>query len=425
MVSLWRFTSLCLLILWALVLAGCGGSGGGSAAAATKIAISPTSVVLPLKGQQPFTATLDGSGTVVWSVQGASAGSITSSGIYTAPSAVGTYQVTASVKENPSLSATATVKVSDGAVVSVTPAAPSVEAGDQIKLAATVIGGSGTVQWSVQSGGGTIAQDGTYTAPATPGTYTVTASLADRPNSATTVQVTVTPAVAVSITSPASAITMAPKSTFAFVANVTNAADTSVTWTASGGAIASDGTYTAPDTAGTYTITATSNQNSKRTATQTVNVVADPKVRLSIQGKGDVVLQLDTENAPNTSANMASLVLKGFYDGIKFHRYVADFVIQGGDPLTKTLPLTDPSIGTGGPGYTIPFENSPLKHLKYALGMARGSDLNSAGSQFYICLDDLPSLDGQYVVFGKTIEGQSIVDELRVGDVITKATLEP
>jgi len=97
------------------------------------------------------------------------------------------------------------------------------------------------------------------------------------------------------------------------------------------------------------------------------------------------------------------LTLSGFYDGLTFHRIVPNFVIQGGCPLGN---------GTGGPGYTIDFEEADTKHLRGSLGMARSQDPNSGGSQFYICLKDLPQLDGNYVVFGKVVNGMEAVDSI-------------
>ena len=86
------------------------------------------------------------------------------------------------------------------------------------------------------------------------------------------------------------------------------------------------------------------------------------------------------------------------------------FVIQGGDP--NTISLTRDVWGQGGPDYTIPPEFSDLKHTKYVVSMARGADINSAGSQFFIVLDDSPWLDGKYTIFGEVISGQNVVDEI-------------
>lgn len=134
--------------------------------------------------------------------------------------------------------------------------------------------------------------------------------------------------------------------------------------------------------------------------------------------KGKIVIELYPESAPKTVENFKKLISEKFYDGLTFHRYVEDFVIQGGDPKGD---------GTGGPGYTIPDEfNNPKQHphLKGTVAMARTEEPNSAGSQFYICLDKQPHLDGKYTTFGRVIEGMDVVMRLRKGDIIRKARLE-
>jgi peptidyl-prolyl cis-trans isomerase B (cyclophilin B) len=146
-------------------------------------------------------------------------------------------------------------------------------------------------------------------------------------------------------------------------------------------------------------------------------------VRMTIEGKGDLVIELDLKEAPKTSENFLNLVKEGFYDGIRFHRVVPRFVIQAGDPKSKTLPMGHPELGTGGSGKTIKFEPNNLKHKRGAIGMARAQDPDSASSQFYICLEDLPQLDGNYVIFGRVVEGIEIIDQVRVGDTILKAVV--
>ena len=119
---------------------------------------------------------------------------------------------------------------------------------------------------------------------------------------------------------------------------------------------------------------------------------------------GNIELELFWNKTPKHALNFLRLVHQGFYDGLIFHRVIPGFVVQGGDPKGD---------GTGDPGYSIPFEQADTKHLRGSLGMARGpQDLNSAGCQFYICLKDLPSLDGNYVVFGKTVKGMEAVDKI-------------
>lgn len=131
--------------------------------------------------------------------------------------------------------------------------------------------------------------------------------------------------------------------------------------------------------------------------------------------QGQIVIQLDEKNAPRTSANFKKLVKQGFYDGTYFHRVISNFMIQGGDPNTKNaLPADD---GQGGPGYTVPAEIK-LPHVRGAVATARlGDGQNptraSSGSQFFIDLADLKSLDqGGYTVFGHVISGMDAVDRI-------------
>ena len=137
--------------------------------------------------------------------------------------------------------------------------------------------------------------------------------------------------------------------------------------------------------------------------------MANPVVTFEMEN-GDVIkAELYPEIAPNTVNNFVSLVNKGFYDGLIFHRVISGFMIQGGCPK---------GTGTGGPGYTIEGEFSsngyenPLKHKRGVISMARSMDPNSAGSQFFIMHADAPHLDGQYAAFGKVVEGMEVVDEI-------------
>ncbi len=125
--------------------------------------------------------------------------------------------------------------------------------------------------------------------------------------------------------------------------------------------------------------------------------------------KGSLILEVYPKLMPVTVGNFEKLAGSGFYNGLIFHR-VEDWVIQGGDPL---------GTGCGGPGWTIPLEIAPaLKNKRGALAMARSSNPNSAGSQFYILKTDATWLDGQYAVFGKVIEGMDVVDQIEAGDKI-------
>ncbi|HKI69349.1 MAG TPA: peptidylprolyl isomerase [Verrucomicrobiae bacterium] len=124
--------------------------------------------------------------------------------------------------------------------------------------------------------------------------------------------------------------------------------------------------------------------------------------------------------APKTVANFKKLAREGFYNGTIFHRIVKGFMIQGGDPLTKD-PANEARYGTGGPGYTIDAEFSNRKHVRGVISMARSSDPNSAGSQFFICLAPAPFLDGKYTCFGKLIKGDDVLT--KIGD--TPVTMSP
>jgi cyclophilin family peptidyl-prolyl cis-trans isomerase len=126
---------------------------------------------------------------------------------------------------------------------------------------------------------------------------------------------------------------------------------------------------------------------------------------------GDIALEFFPDAAPKTVENFKKLASSGFYDGLVFHRIVPGFVIQGGDPNTKSV-SNKGRWGTGGPGWTVKAEFNKNKHSRGALSMARSQDPNSAGSQFFIVLKDSNFLDGQYTVFGKVTSGMDIVDKI-------------
>jgi dolichyl-diphosphooligosaccharide--protein glycosyltransferase len=136
---------------------------------------------------------------------------------------------------------------------------------------------------------------------------------------------------------------------------------------------------------------------------------------------GEIVIALNPNAAPETVENFVKLANSKFYDGTLFHRIVPGFVIQGGDPNTIDNPPG--TWGTGGPGYSIDAEISNLKHTKYVVSMARGQDINSAGSQFFIVLGDAPWLDGQYTIFGEVVRGKDVVD--RIGALQTNLNDQP
>ena len=137
--------------------------------------------------------------------------------------------------------------------------------------------------------------------------------------------------------------------------------------------------------------------------------MSNPIVTIEMEDGGVIRAELYPDVAPKTVENFVSLVQKGFYDGVIFHRVIPGFLIQGGDPT---------GTGMGGPGHTIPGEftangfKNDLKHTRGVLSMARTMDPNSAGSQFFIMHMDAPHLDGQYAAFGKVIEGIEVVDSI-------------
>jgi cyclophilin family peptidyl-prolyl cis-trans isomerase len=126
---------------------------------------------------------------------------------------------------------------------------------------------------------------------------------------------------------------------------------------------------------------------------------------------GDISVEFFPDAAPKTVENFKKLAGSGFYDGLLFHRIVPGFVIQGGDPNTKSI-SNKGRWGTGGPGWTVKAEFNKNKHSRGALSMARSQDPNSAGSQFFIVLKDSNFLDGQYTVFGSVNSGMDIVDKI-------------
>jgi len=136
--------------------------------------------------------------------------------------------------------------------------------------------------------------------------------------------------------------------------------------------------------------------------------------------RGNIVIELYPSVAPKTVANFEKLSKDGFFNNLTFHRVEPGFVVQGGDPAGN---------GTGGPGYDLPAEINPAeKHVRGTVAMARkGDQVNperkSSGSQFYICLEPAPFLDGQYTVYGGVVEGMAVVDKIKVGDHIKKVTL--
>ena len=155
--------------------------------------------------------------------------------------------------------------------------------------------------------------------------------------------------------------------------------------------------------------TNTDKKETQAQAPKKIQVEKNPVVTIVMENDKQIKVELYPEVAPNTVLNFISLVQKGFYDGLTFHRVIPGFMIQGGDPE---------GIGTGGPGYTIRGEFSSngfknnIKHETGVISMARSNNPDSAGSQFFIMVKNAPQLDGEYAAFGKVIEGMETVNEI-------------
>ncbi len=137
---------------------------------------------------------------------------------------------------------------------------------------------------------------------------------------------------------------------------------------------------------------------------------------ITLENKKQIVIELFAEDAPKTVENFVSLIKKGFYDGLVFHRVIPGFVAQTGCPF---------GTGVGGPGYTIPCETegNPNQHERGSVSMAhRGKD--TGGSQFFVCIQPQPHLDGVHTVFGKVVEGMKNIDLMKQGDAIESIVIK-
>jgi hypothetical protein len=273
------------------------------AVAPVVVAVDPATATVPAGGSQAFAAAVTGTTTrtVTWTVlPGTNCGTISATGVYTAPNAGATCQVVATSDADATKSASATVTVTPPPphVVAVTPGSASVLTGGTTTFSATVTGTtageSTSVTWSVPAGAGTIgATTGVYVAPATPGTYVVTATSVATPSGTRTATVTVTalppPAVTIAI-SPTTA-TLDACAVRAFTATVGNSGNTAVTWTVTeaGGGTVTSGSYVAPTTAGTYHVVARSQADTTKTAEATVTVGAERVLSVAVTpGSGTV-----------------------------------------------------------------------------------------------------------------------------------------
>jgi peptidyl-prolyl cis-trans isomerase B (cyclophilin B) len=148
-----------------------------------------------------------------------------------------------------------------------------------------------------------------------------------------------------------------------------------------------------------------------------------PKTATFETNRGTIEAELYEKDAPKTVENFEKLANSGFYDGVKFHRVIADFVVQGGDPLSRDLPEGDRRVGTGGPGYKIKCETAgnPRKHEVGALSMAHAGK-DTGGSQFFMVLseENTRHLNGVHTVFGKVTKGLDAMKQIKPNDVMNK-----
>ena len=143
-----------------------------------------------------------------------------------------------------------------------------------------------------------------------------------------------------------------------------------------------------------------------------------PTAVITMENGGQITLEFWPDVAPNHVKNFVDLAKQGFYDGQRVHRVEPKFVVQFGDPASKTKPMNDPSMGSGGSGKTLKAEFNAKPFDRGVLGMARTNDPDSASSQVYLMLGDAHFLNGQYTAFGKVTKGMEVVDKIKVGDRI-------
>ena len=152
-----------------------------------------------------------------------------------------------------------------------------------------------------------------------------------------------------------------------------------------------------------------------------------PKTATFETNRGTITAELYDKEAPETVANFEKLANSGFYDGVKFHRVIPGFVVQGGDPLSRDLPAGDRRIGTGGPGYHIKCETkgNPRTHEVGALSMAHAGK-DTGGSQFFMVLDEGSTrhLNGVHTVFGKITQGIDVMKQIKANDSMTTVRVQ-
>ena len=162
----------------------------------------------------------------------------------------------------------------------------------------------------------------------------------------------------------------------------------------------------------------------EKKATSPEPAAAAAEVAVIKTSAGEMVVEFWSDVAPKTVENFKKLAQKGFYDGTAFHRIIKGFMIQGGDPNTKD-PNKESEYGMGDPGYKIKAEFNKKPHERGVLSMARSRDPDSAGSQFFICLDRAPHLDNQYTAFGKVVKGEDALVKIGNSPVGPSSSGEP
>jgi cyclophilin family peptidyl-prolyl cis-trans isomerase len=325
----------------------------------------------------------------------------------------------------------------EGISFSISPSETIVVAGGRVAFRTTVTGaGDSSATWAVEGGpaNGTITSDGVYTAPAVTGRYRVIATSNADPSRTAIATVQVVAAVGITVSGPAgaSAPTTGVGSPIQLTANVTGTTNTAATWAVEGtgnvGTVDANGLYTPPGRTGEFTVTATARADANRTASVRITVLGD--VRMTIRGKGDLLIRMRRDLAPATVDNFTRLVSEGFYDGIRFHRFGPDEeppieVVQAGDPRSRTLPIDDPVLGSYDAGFTIPFEGGGPPHVRSVISMASTAAGAGGSTQFFFCREPIPFLDTRYASFGSLISGEAVMMSLRRGDTIERATVVP
>ncbi len=310
------------------------------------VVITPAVVTLAVGATRQFAATVTGAANpaVTWTVQEATGGTVSVTGLYTAPSTTGTFHVIATSVEDTTKKAVATVTVNQGVVVVLTPTTVSLVINTTQQFTGYANGGSSSaVTWSVQeANGGTISAGGLYTAPATAGTYHVIATSVSDPSKSATATLTVKQ---VGVTVSPAAVSVTGGQTQQFSATVVGSANPAVTWTATGGTISATGLFTAPAAAGNYSVTATSVADATSSGSATVTVLPPPGtvsgvIQYSGAKTGRIYITVSTSSGVALGTSIAApgaftvrgISAAGGYTVEAFMDTAANFVNDVGDP---------------------------------------------------------------------------------------------